>query len=243
MNKKELFFEKDYNIRHQVDENKEVIYFPLIDIIENLGLSKDSRNYWKVLKNRLKKAHPELVTACNQLRMLARDGKYYQTDTSTSSNILKIIQIISPDKFDEFRDYFSYLNKKYSDKKEELYLNNNEISTVNLDNEGQISIDMFLENNLLIVKAMIAGTNPENIFISVSCNKLTLKGSRLNLIKKDEVDYLFEELFWGKFSRVISLPKEIDIDQVETKFNQGLLTIKLPILDKEKTKILKIHNY
>jgi len=105
MNKKDntiiLFNEKQ--VRRHWDEDKELWYFSVIDIIEILTESSNSNNYWKVLKHRLKKEGSELVTNCNQLKLLASDGKKYLTDVSDTKNILRLIQSIPSKKAEPFK--------------------------------------------------------------------------------------------------------------------------------------------
>ena len=89
MEQKLTIFENN-NIRRVYDEKSEKWYFSVVDIIAVLINQKDfqlARNYWKVLKNRLKKEDNQSVTKCNQLKMLADDGKYYLTDTADKINI------------------------------------------------------------------------------------------------------------------------------------------------------------
>ena len=57
-------------IRRVWDEEKELWYFSIVDIVNVLSKSADPRNYWKVLKNRLKQECSELVTKCNQLKII-----------------------------------------------------------------------------------------------------------------------------------------------------------------------------
>ena len=70
-------------VRSQYDSDKEIWFFSIVDII---GILTDqpsvqrSRNYWKVLKNRLIKEGNELVTNFNQLKLQSEDGKFYKTD-------------------------------------------------------------------------------------------------------------------------------------------------------------------
>lgn len=57
--------------------------------------SPDPRNYWKVLKHRLKEEGSQLVTECNQLRMRSpKDGKYYRTDAANTEQVLRLVQSI-----------------------------------------------------------------------------------------------------------------------------------------------------
>ncbi len=81
-------------IRRHWDEEKEKWYFSVVDIVGILSESADPRNYWKVLKNRLKAEGSELVTKCNQLKFLANDGKYYLSDAADTETLLRLIQSV-----------------------------------------------------------------------------------------------------------------------------------------------------
>jgi DNA-damage-inducible protein D len=75
---KSLAIFENFKIRRHYDEVNETWVFSVIDIIRVLLDQSDfqlARNYWKVLKNRLKKEGSEVVTKCNQLKMVADDGK------------------------------------------------------------------------------------------------------------------------------------------------------------------------
>ena len=81
-------------MRRHREEKTEKRYFSVIDIVEIASGSHDARNYRKVLKNRLKKEGSEVVTNCNQLKMLASDGKMRLTDVADVETILRLIQSI-----------------------------------------------------------------------------------------------------------------------------------------------------
>ncbi|MCX5899832.1 MAG: BRO family protein [Proteobacteria bacterium] len=86
-----------YKIRRHYDENSETWYFSVIDILQVLIQQPDfqaARNYWKVLKNRLKKEGSETVTKCNRLKMVAEDGKMRLTDIADPETILRLIQSV-----------------------------------------------------------------------------------------------------------------------------------------------------
>jgi len=229
-------------IRHQFDENLNEFYYSIVDVINNLELSKDPRNYWKVLKSRLKNTHAELVTECNQLKMKASDGKLYLTDVMLASHLLPIIQIVAPHKVSTFEDFFNQIDrKKLKHQTINLEINKGaqELSTEFLD-DGELSVDMFQKDQNLFIKTMIAGVDPKDIFISLNTKTLTIKISRNQ--NNDDFKFAYQELSWGRFSRIIPLPAEVDIDRVETNFHFGLLTIELCILDKTKTRVIKIKN-
>lgn len=88
---------EDYKIRRVYDEKSEKWLFSVIDIIQALIQQADfqaARNYWKVLKNRLKKEGSEAVTNCNRLKMVAEDGKLRLTDVANPETLLRLIQSV-----------------------------------------------------------------------------------------------------------------------------------------------------
>jgi DNA-damage-inducible protein D len=83
---------EDYKIRRIYDEETETWFFSVVDIVQALTAQPDyqlARNYWKVLKNRLKKEGSQTVTKCNQLKMAAEDGRYRLTDVADAKTLLK----------------------------------------------------------------------------------------------------------------------------------------------------------
>lgn len=95
--KNDLIIFEDYKIRRLYDEETETWYFSLIDIIQVLTQQTDfqtARNYWNVLKNRLKKEGSQSLTNCKRLKLEAADGKKYLTDVANAETILRIIQSV-----------------------------------------------------------------------------------------------------------------------------------------------------
>ena len=233
---------KSSDIRHHIDTDSGEFYFSIIDIIDNLDLSKDPRNYWKVSKSRLKNTHGELVTDCNQTKLRSNDGKYYLTDTARAGTVLRIVEVISPTKVPQLRIILDKIERENSVNyfSNEHYINEEKKLSTVIFEEGEISVDIFKKNNFIFVKTMIAGVDPSNIFISLDCKTLVIKVNRVRDSNIKEEDYDTQELQWGKFGKVISRPYEIDIDNVVTIFKLGILSIELPILDKTRTKIIKV---
>ncbi len=91
-NKIQLFEER--KVRSIWDEETEEWYFSIVDVVGVLTDSPNPNNYWKVLKNRLKKEGSQLVTNCNQLKMQSSDGKYYKTDVADTEQLFRLIQSI-----------------------------------------------------------------------------------------------------------------------------------------------------
>ena len=88
---------EEHNIRRVFDEEAEVWYFSVVDIVQVLTDSGDyqqARKYWKNLKLRLKKEGSELVTNCYRLKLTAEDGKQRLTDVADAETLLRLVQSI-----------------------------------------------------------------------------------------------------------------------------------------------------
>ena len=81
-------------IRTVWNREEQKYYISVVDIVGVLSESDNPRNYWKVLKHRLKKEGNESVTNCNQLKFKSLDGKYYNTDVVDIEGMLRIIESI-----------------------------------------------------------------------------------------------------------------------------------------------------
>ena len=69
---------------------------------------------------------------------------------------------------------------------------------------------------------------------------MTIRGEREESRTIDEDNYFTQELYWGKFSRTISLPAEVEPEEVEATEKHGLLTVKIKKVDKEKKSTIKV---
>ncbi len=97
-----IIFENEPVRRIWSDED-EKWYFSIVDVVRVLTESIDARNYWKVLKSRLKDEGSELVTKCNQLKLESSDGKKYLTDVADTEALLRLIQSIPSPKAEPFK--------------------------------------------------------------------------------------------------------------------------------------------
>ena len=88
---------EEREIRRLYDEKTDTWFFSVVDILQVLTLQPDyqaARNYWKVLKNRLRKEGSESVTNCNRLKLPAADGKSYLTDVANAETLLRLVQSV-----------------------------------------------------------------------------------------------------------------------------------------------------
>ena len=84
----------DRKIRSVWDDEAEIWYFSIVDVVAVLTESKDPLAYWRKLKQRLKAEGNETVTNCHGLKMRAADGKMRMTDVATSEQMFRVIQSI-----------------------------------------------------------------------------------------------------------------------------------------------------
>ncbi|MFA6409093.1 MAG: BRO family protein [Gammaproteobacteria bacterium] len=90
-------------IRRYWDEEKELWYFAIVDVLEVLIQTNRPRKYWNDLKTKLKAEGSELSEKIGQLKMMATDGKYYATDAADTETMFRIIQSIPSPKVEPFK--------------------------------------------------------------------------------------------------------------------------------------------
>jgi len=108
------------------------------------------------------------------------------------------------------------------------------------EQEAELTIDLYQTSNEIIIQTMVAGVHPDNLSITITRDTITIKGKREENQSIEQDNYFVRELYWGSFSRTISLPEEVDPEEAEAIEKHGLLIIKLPKLDKNRETKLKI---
>jgi len=108
------------------------------------------------------------------------------------------------------------------------------------ESEGELAVDLYQRPNEVILRAMVAGVKPEDLDVAITREMITIKGKRDREKQSAVDDYSHKELYWGAFSRSLVLPDEVDVDSSEANVQNGLLTIRLPKIDKKKTQKLRI---
>ena len=102
-------------IRTIWNEEEEKYYISVVDIVGVLSESENPRNYWKVLKHRLKKEGNESVTNCNQLKLKSSDDKYYNTDVVDIEGMFRIIESIPSKNAEPIKQWLAKLGKERID--------------------------------------------------------------------------------------------------------------------------------
>ena len=110
----------------------------------------------------------------------------------------------------------------------------------NFEEAGQLTIDVYQTPTEVVVESPIAGVSPDDLDIAITSETVTIKGKRERESHIRSEDYVYQECYWGKFSRSVTLPTEVDADKAEANIKNGVLTIRLPKLNRSKSKKLKV---
>lgn len=106
------------------------------------------------------------------------------------------------------------------------------------DEEGQLSVDMYETDKEIILEAMVAGVRPDDLQLTIARDHVIIRGKREPNTQIEDSGYFIKELYWGSFSRTVTLPHEIIIEEADAVEKHGLLILRLPKLDKDRqTKI------
>lgn len=109
--------------------------------------------------------------------------------------------------------------------------------------EGQLSIDMYQTSDEIVLKAPVAGVDPDDLDISVTEDMVTIRGKRHEEKEESKEGYLVRECYWGSFSRSQSLPVPVIADKADAHISKkGILTIRVPKAHKTKNKTLKVRS-
>lgn len=88
--------------------------------------------------------------------------------------------------------------------------------------------EAFLKDGHLVIRAELAGVDPESVEVSVAGRTLTIRGER----KAPEIpldDRLFGEIAYGKFEQIVTVPEGINADGIKAVWHNGILEITIPL--------------
>lgn len=106
--------------------------------------------------------------------------------------------------------------------------------------EGELAVDVYETDDAVVIQSTIAGVRAEDLDITLSGDMLTIKGERKRDLTVPEHLALYQECFWGPFSRSIILPVEVKFEKIEAKMKNGVLTLLLPKAHKERAKVIEV---
>jgi len=109
-----------------------------------------------------------------------------------------------------------------------------------MEEEAQLSVDVYQNPSEIIIKAMVSGVKPDDLDVSITRDSVTIRGERREERSVSDEDYLHKELYWGAFSRMIPLPEEIDVDEAEAVEKNGMLILHLPKLDRNREARIRV---
>ncbi len=106
--------------------------------------------------------------------------------------------------------------------------------------EGQLTVDVYQTSSDIVIESAIAGVKAEDIDVNVTPDSISIRGSRQREKRADDEDYLYQECYWGRFARSIILPQEVDPENADVTFKNGILTVRLPKANRKKSRKLHV---
>jgi HSP20 family protein len=106
--------------------------------------------------------------------------------------------------------------------------------------EGQLTIDVYQTPDEIVVQSTVAGVDPADVEIDATSESLTIRGERSRSQTVSDSDYYYQECFWGKFSREVILPQEVDPDRAHSTLKNGVLTVHLPKIHRDRTRKISV---
>ncbi len=106
--------------------------------------------------------------------------------------------------------------------------------------DSELLCDVYRDVDAIIVKCHTPGVRKGDVDIAITRETVTIQGRRDKDTMIDDDEFYYRELSWGSFARTIMLPEEVDVDKAEAVEEHGLLTITLPLVDKNREARLQV---
>ncbi|TSC56929.1 MAG: hypothetical protein Greene071421_439 [Parcubacteria group bacterium Greene0714_21] len=106
--------------------------------------------------------------------------------------------------------------------------------------EGELAVDVYQTDQEIVIQSTVAGVGPDDLDINMENDVVTISGTRNNPNPEEEKNYFYQECYWGPFSRQIILPEEVDINRIEASLKDGIFTLRLPKMERQKVRKIKI---
>ena len=111
------------------------------------------------------------------------------------------------------------------------------------DSEGQLTIDVYQTENDIVIKSTIAGVKPEDLDVNINNDMITIRGERKQDEHIEQENYYYQECYWGGFSRSVILPVDVLPEKIEASMKNGILTIRLPKADINRSKKIQVRGF
>src|SRR3989338_7730924 len=123
------------------------------------------------------------------------------------------VNVEEEESYEESKKGLTKTHKETRDKKENDWIEEE-------NEEAELAVDLYQTPTDIVVQTFVAGVRPEDLELSIARDIITIKGYREESRTIDEDNYFSKELYWGKFSRTISLPQEVEPEEVEATEKQ-----------------------
>ena len=98
--------------------------------------------------------------------------------------------------------------------------------------EGELVVDIYETQAEFVVTSAIAGVVINDVDISIENDMMVIKGDRKDPNQETNKKYLYQECYWGPFSKKVILPENIKSEEASAEMDKGILTIKFPKTEK-----------
>ncbi|NLE45920.1 MAG: Hsp20/alpha crystallin family protein [Chloroflexi bacterium] len=104
--------------------------------------------------------------------------------------------------------------------------------------ESRLPLDVYTTSEEIVILASLPGLTPDEVDISIEGDALTISGELRGPL--ENVDYVFQERSFGRFSRTLTLNVPVDVERVEASFENGVLTVVLPKSERDRPRVIKV---
>ena len=119
--------------------------------------------------------------------------------------------------------------------------NTGEVSDIKHEMEGQLTVDVYEDGDDIVVESTVAGVKSDDLEINITSDSVSIRGKREREKIIEDENYYYQECFWGKFSRSVILPEEVDPEASKAIMaKNGILVIRMPKLKKKKAKKVSV---
>ncbi len=105
---------------------------------------------------------------------------------------------------------------------------------------GELAVDVYSTEKHIVIQAPISGVKRDDLEIITENDVVIIKGKRERPQKKEIKEFYTKECFYGDFRRELILPEETDPSHIEASIEEGVLTIEIPKIEREKRRKIDI---